>query len=273
MKFDKNDNVALIGTLAFHTAIILLLFYVVLRTTVPEDDGGVLVNFGNLNAAAGVFEPRPRTAPTENIPVPEVTPKPPTPAPREEMITQNEEETVALTNRKKEEERKRQEEAERKKKDEEARLAEQRRKEEQRRQGQRIDNLAENAFGQGNDDSNTQGDASSGVGNQGSPFGNAGSGANEGVGVGLGGGLAGRSLGEGSLLRPSYDENEEGRIVIDVLVDATGKVIMADIGKGTTVINPAMRRKALDKARQQRFKSITGNKNESGTITYNYKLK
>ncbi|MDR1103307.1 MAG: energy transducer TonB [Tannerella sp.] len=271
MKFDKNDQTALAGTILFHLAVLLLLYFTALRTIVPEDDGGILVNFGNLDFAAGVFEPRGRTAPV-TTPAPEVTPPVaprPVPPPREEMITQDEEETVSLTD-KKEEERKKREEAERKKK-EEARLAEQRRREEQQRQSQAIQNQVAGAFGSGNADGDSQGDAPTGTGNQGSPFGNSDSGANKGIG-GVGEfNLNGRSIGAGGLPRPSYSGQEEGRIVINITVDPKGNVVMAEIGRGTNIVDGTMRTSALNAARQAKFNSIAGTNNQSGTITYRYR--
>ncbi|MDR2764536.1 MAG: energy transducer TonB [Tannerella sp.] len=269
MKVDKNDRVALAGSVLFHLAILLLLCFTVLKTIVPEDDGGVLVNFGNLNTAAGMFEPRGRTAPVVT-PEPEVTPKIPKPVPpREEMITQDEEETVSLT-AKKEKERKKGEEAERKKREEQ--LAEQRRREEQRRQSQAIQDQVAGAFGSGNADGESQGDAPTGTGNQGSPFGNSDSGANEGVG-GIGTfNLNGRSIGAGGLPRPSYAGQVEGYIVINITVDPKGNVIMAEIGRGTTIVDSSMRSSALDAAKRAKFNSITGTNNQSGTITYRYRF-
>jgi TonB family protein len=273
MKFDKNDIVALAGTILFHLAILLLLYVMVLKTVVPEDDGGVLVNFGNVNLSAGVFEPRGRTAPVVT-PVPEVTPAvpKPVPPPREEMITQDEEETVSLAE-KKEEERKKRAEAERKRKEEE-RQAEQRRREEQRRQqSQAIENKAEKAFGSGNADGDSQGDAPTGTGNQGNPFGNSDSGTNEGVG-GIGTfNLSGRSIGAGGLPRPVYTGQEEGRIVVAITVDPKGNVIGASIGRGTTIVDGTMRNSAIDAAKRAKFNSIAGTNNQNGTITYNYKLR
>ncbi|MDR3261464.1 MAG: energy transducer TonB [Tannerella sp.] len=273
MKFDKNDTVALIGTLIFHLAILLLLYYAVLKTVVPDDDGGVLVNFGNISAATGLFEPTGRNTPVENTPVPEVVPVPanPKPTPREDVITQDTEETVALTDKKKEEERKKKEEADRKEKD---RLeAERKRKEEQRRREQAIQNQVAGAFGIGEADGDSQGDAATGTGNQGSPFGNSDSGANEGVG-GMGSfNLNGRSIGAGGLPRPVYAGQEEGRIVINITVDPKGNVIMADIGKGTNIDNASMRSSAISAAKRAKFNSIQGTNNQSGTITYRYSLK
>ncbi len=58
MKFNKDDIYSIAGSVAFHLAIFLILLFTVLRTEIPEEDGGVLVNFGNVNSAAGTFEPK-----------------------------------------------------------------------------------------------------------------------------------------------------------------------------------------------------------------------
>ncbi len=81
--------------------------------------------------------------------------------------------------KKKEEERKRKEEEDRRKREE----AEKKRLEEERRKKeQAISNRVAGAFGIGGAEGNSQGDAETGTGNQGSPFGNSDHGANEGVG-------------------------------------------------------------------------------------------
>ena len=51
MKFNKDDIYSIAGSVAFHLAIFLILLFTVLRTEIPEEDGGVLVNFGNVNSA------------------------------------------------------------------------------------------------------------------------------------------------------------------------------------------------------------------------------
>ncbi|MDB8954279.1 energy transducer TonB family protein, partial [Parabacteroides merdae] len=117
------------------------------------------------------------------------------------------------------------------------------------------------------------GDTGSGTGNQGSPFGNSDHGANEGVGGYGSFNLNGRSIGAGGLPRPAYTIQEEGRIVINITVDPKGNVIFAEIGKGTNIDNGSMRKSALDAAKRAKFNSISGANNQSGTITYLYKLK
>jgi TonB family protein len=277
MKLDKDDIYGLLGTLVFHFIIALVLGFTVLKTIIPEEEGGILVNFGNINAAAGTFEPRyagevvqPNTAPTPPVRTETV----------EEVVTQDVEESVALTNenKKREEERKRKEEEGRRQAEEEQRKrkeeAESRRlAEEQRKREEAISNRMAGAFGTNAANESRQGDAPSGAGNQGSPFGNADRGANEGAGGYGSFSLNGRTTGAGGLPLPAYTAQEEGRIVVNITVDPKGNVLFADIGKGTNIDNASMRKGALDAAYRATFNSISGTNNQSGTITYRYSLK
>ncbi|SEG01949.1 energy transducer TonB family protein [Parabacteroides chinchillae] len=282
MKFNKDDIYGIVGTAAFHAVLFLILWFSVLKTIIPDEDGGVLVNFGNVDAAAGMFEPK---YTGQELPQETTTPPPPEPAPKveaskEELITQDIEESVAINEAKKKEEKRKKEEAEKRRKEEiekerirkeeaeKKRIADERRKKEQA-----ISNKVAGAFGMGSTDGNSQGDAASGTGNQGSPFGNSDHGANEGVGGYGSFNLNGRSIGAGGLPRPAYTIQEEGRIVINITVDPKGNVIFTEIGRGTNIDNASMRKSALDAARRAKFNSINGTNNQSGTITYVYKFK
>ena len=280
MKEKKDDIVALVGTLVFHLVLFLILWFSVLRTEIPEDEGGVLVNFGNVDASSGTFEPRytGQEPPQETTTIP---PSSETATPSEEdLLTQELEESIALNDKKKEEEQKKEEEEqkrleeEREKQRQQALEAERKRKaEEQRKKVQAIQNKVAGAFGMGSAEGNNQGNAGEGFGNQGSPFGNSDHGADEGVG-GIGSfNLNGRSLGSGKLPTPVYTSQVEGKIVVDITVNPKGDVIYADIGRGTTIENASMRNSALKAAQQAKFNSISGTNNQSGTITYVYKLK
>lgn len=296
--FNKDDIYGLIGSAIFHVVIFLILWFSVLRTVAPEEDGGVLVNFGNVDLAAGTFEPKytGQELPQETTTTP---PPPPAPAPKvetpkEDLLTQDIEESVSLNDKKKKEEKRKKEEADKKRKEEvqkeqiqkqkdaEAkRLAEEARKkaeaakkaEEERKRAEAIKNKVAGAFGIGSAEGNSQGDGNQGSGNQGSPFGNSDHGANEGVGGYGSFNLNGRSIGAGGLPRPAYTIQEEGRIVINITVNPKGKVIFAEIGRGTNIDNASMRKSALDAAKRATFNSISGANNQSGTITYLYKLK
>ena len=58
MKLNKDDIYGIVGSLIFHLIILLFLAFTVLKTVIPEEEGGILVNFGNVNAASGTFEPK-----------------------------------------------------------------------------------------------------------------------------------------------------------------------------------------------------------------------
>ena len=285
MRLNKDDIYSLIGTLAFHGALLALLWFTVLRTEVPDEDGGILVNFGNVDAAAGTFEPKYTGVepPQETTTPPPPEPEPQVETPKQEMITQDLEESVNLEQEaKKKAEEKRKREAEEKKRKEEAEKERIRKEkeaeakrlaEEQRKKEQAINNKVAGAFGIGNAKGNSQGDAATGTGNQGSPFGNSDHGANEGVGGYGSFNLNGRSIGAGGLPRPAYTVQEEGRIVVNITVDPKGNVIFAEVGRGTNIDNASMRKSALEAARKAKFNQISGANNQSGTITYVYKFK
>lgn len=283
MKLNKDDIYGLIGSLAFHAVLFLILWFSVLKAAVPEEDGGVLVNFGNIDSAAGTFEPQytGRQLPQETTTPPPPTPVPPVEIPKEDLLTQDLEESVSLDEEKKKEEqrKKAEEEKRRKEAEEQERIRKQKEAEakriaeERRKQAEAISNKVAGAFGIGTAEGNNQGDAAEGAGNQGSPFGNSDHGENEGIGGYGSFNLNGRSLGAGGLPRPAYTIQEEGKIVINITVNPKGNVIFAEIGRGTNIDNASMRRSALEAAKRATFNSISGANNQSGTITYVYKLK
>ena len=276
MKFNKDDLYSLLGSVGFHLLILLVLSLTILSTVVPEEDSGVLVNFGNVDEAAGTFEP----LNTGQEPMEETTPPPPpTPAvetAKEELVTQDVEESVALAEaKKKKEEQRKKEEAIKREQDriQKEKLEQQRLADAQRQKELAIKNKVAGAFGAGSAAGSSQGSGETGSGNQGSPFGNSDHGANDGVGGYGSFSLNGRSIGAGGLPRPAYTIQEEGRIVINITVDPKGNVIFAEIGKGTNIDNASMRKSALEAARRAKFNSISGSNDQIGTITYIYKLK
>ncbi len=283
---NKSRIYGMIGTIIFHGIILLWLFlFYFSSSAIPELGGGVLVNFGNVDEAQGTFEPdnpnleavSPASEEPVSIPIPE-------PVVEKPIVTQDAEKTVHIedTKKKEEEKRKKEREAELRQQQQlqQQRLREQqaeadkKRKEEQTKANQ-INNLAAGAFGTGTG-KGSQGSSASGEGNQGNPFGNSDRGSTSGVG-GFGGStfsLQGRSLGADGLPRPNTVIKEEGRIVVNITVDAKGNVIFAEIGGGTNIADGAMRKAALDAAKKAKFNSISSlSNNATGTITYKYLLK
>ena len=114
-------------------------------------------------------------------------------------------------------------------------------------------------FGKGGTGSGT----TTGNTTQGNPAGSGSSGGNSWS-------LSGRSL-NGSLVQPKYDNDVEGKVTVNIRVDASGVVIGATIGSPTTISDQATRNAALAAANGTRFTGGSGA--ASGTITYNFRLK
>lgn len=267
----ENNNkykwVALAVTLVLHAALCVWLFLIVLRSATPEPAGGILVNMGDAPLAAGMFVPHqlePDYVPTSPEPLPEV--------PDEPILTQEspdapEVKTPPLVDKKKEE-------AERRRL-EQKRIEEQRKREEAEAQRRReaIRQNVSGAFGN-TGKAGTGNDPDVPGGRAGSPDGNVTSGgANTGVGGYGSFSLAGRGLAKGTALqRPSYTVQEEGVVVISIIVNPDGRVIQALIGPGTTIGDNTLRNSALKAARATRFNAVDGVNNQSGTITYRFQL-
>jgi hypothetical protein len=138
MSFYKKHRRGIIGTLVFHTIVLMLLILFGFFTPLPlPGEEGILVNFGDSEQGLGQQEPRPQRrqpAPPEPVqqqeqeettpppPPPTSTPQQSEPEPAEEVaMTQDYEETAAIDAA----ERKRQEEEERQRKIEEERRRQQ----------------------------------------------------------------------------------------------------------------------------------------------------
>jgi len=270
VKLDRDKIEGIIITVAVHVIVLLILFFWVLTTVIPTDEGGILVNFGNVNEAAGTFEPER----TENVPQNIPTPTPPQrpQGTEQNMITQDDESIALAEKKKQEEEEKRREEQRRQQELERQRAVEEQRKAEEERKRREISNRVAGAFGAGAG-TQSQGSSDAGSGNQGSPFGNSDHGANEGVGGYGNFALDGRFLGAGGLPRPAYTAQVEGRIVVNITVDPKGNVIGTSIGRGTNIENASMRNAAIDAAKRAKFNAIPGTNNQTGTITYNYRFR
>ena len=120
----------------------------------------------------------------------------------------------------------------------------------------------------------SKGTATSGAGTEGSKEGNSSTGAKNGTGGYGTFDLGGRSLGTGSLPKPVYNVQEEGRVVVNITVNPAGQVISTSINPSrTNTVNSALRKAAEDAAKKARFNTIEGVNNQTGTITYYFNLK
>jgi TonB family protein len=276
------------GTILFHIVLLLLLWFLVMSRIVPNEEEGLAVSIGvDANGGNDFFEPAPASL-IEGLLVPS-TVNPSSGA--EEFQTQDIEESISAPPQKKktEEELRREQELKALQRQKELEWREEQRKiaeakalqEAQDKKAQEIGNQTKNLFGGngagGSGNSNTssgQGNGQ-GSGSQGNPFGSPDATRNgEGAGLGTGGNswsLAGRAL-NGVLVKPTYNVYEEGKIVVTIIVDKEGMVISAVVGNGTNIDNPILRKAAVEAAQKTKFNKITTEKNQSGTITYLFKL-
>ena len=255
----------IVCTVALHLVVLVMLFLLKLSVPQEQEEGGVPVMLGDAEAGSGDEDAYSLT---------EVDVVPATEEPVEAeaidrpMIAQNEDSPMKVEKvpDKDEESHTDSKVAERKEKTEAEKRAEA-----ERAVAQAAANAIAGAFGKGSQMGGT-GDGG-GTNRQGSAMGNSATGKASGTG-GIGVyDLQGRSLGTGSLPVPVYDVQDEGRVVVTIVVNPAGQVIRTSINKRTNTVNPALRRAALEAAQKARFNAIDGVDNQSGTITYYFKLK
>lgn len=257
-KKQKRHIIATIGTLILMALLFLLLWFVYLSAPVPEQEEGIEVAFGEVEDAGGYMSEQ-----SEAIPLPspqETAPEVPSSPSPNNLLTQ-EDRSLALQRQKEKEER------ERKAREEQARLeAERKAKEaaEAERKAKEAEAIAKaNQFGSlfGNSGSNTGSGDGQGSGQKGNPIGHGSSGGNNWS-------LTGRSL-KGTLPSPSNDFKQEGKVVVQIRVNAAGQVVSATI-TGGNVSDKQTQQLALDAAKKAKF--TEGDHDQIGTITYIFKL-
>lgn len=279
----KNNRLqGIIGTVVVHLIILLILFVVTLHAATPEEESGVPVMLGSAKLSQGDADPytltevdvldelQPETAPTD--------PSVETPS-EQEMLTQDLEETVAMKPQKKPVKSKTEVKTSPKKQPEQPKqptktpeqIAAEKRAAAEKAAAEEAAKKIAGAFGKGSSMGN-RGTGTTGSGVQGSPTGNSNTGKSTGVG-GVGSwDLNGRSL-TGSLPIPVYNVQDEGRVVVTIVVNPSGRVISTSINKRTNTVSTALRRAAEEAARKARFNVTDGVNNQTGTITYYFKLR
>ena len=257
----KHRN-GLIGTIAFHGMMLLLLLFLAFRTPLPlPAEQGILVDFGTSNQGFGNFEPR------ISEPAPVQPQQRPSASDQQQTLSQDFEESVSLPERPAERPSETPRETQRETTREATPPVE---------QPQPVERTPDpRAMFPGRGDassaSTSQGEAG-GQGNQGSPTG-APNVHVYGEGIEVGGGLAGRGT-VGNMPQPSYNVNDHGVVVVEVTVDREGNVTNARAGvRGTTTSNSALHDAAVRAARQIKFTRNPNVLEQTGTITYTFKLR
>lgn len=288
----KNKITGLVGTLVLHAILVLMLVLIGISKPKAEEEGGVPVMIGAMDLAQGATDPYTMTdvdiwkepvVPTEAVEpelVPEIEIK-------TEMITQDDEPTIAVPRKEtpqqtpkkinkketpKEQPIKPKEKTEAEKQKEAERLAAEKKAAAEKAAAELAAKRIAGAFGKGTQ-MGSKGTDETGQGLQGSPAGNAADGKTTGVGGYGTFDLNGRSLGPGGLPMPDYNVQDEGRVVVTITVSPEGRVIGTSINKRTNTVNAVLRKAAEDAARKAQFNTVEGVNNQTGTITYYFKLK
>lgn len=274
----KGEYIGMLGALLVHVAIIALLILVSFTLPNNQDEGGVPVMLGDVDASLGNYDPSTMVdvdvLPPEDVP--EVVESQETV--EQEMITQTEEETVVIKpkvepKKEKPEVVKKPEKTAAEKAAEAKKLAEEKAERERKAAAEAAAKRVSGAFGKGAQMDGSKGTANSGTGVEGSKDGNSSSGAKTGAGGYGTFDLGGRSIGEGGLPRPVYNVQEEGRVVVSITVNPAGHVIATSINRQTNTVNTALRKAAEDAAKRARFNAVEGVNNQTGTITYYFNLR
>lgn len=279
---EHSKRVGVAGALVMSLLMAALLILVSFVVPAKHQEEGVPVVMGNVEEAMGEIDPASMTEVKVTSQEDPVVSEQEAPA-DEPLITQEEEKTVALagTNKKKKIQpdiqkavaptvKKVASQATTAEKQRQAQLKEQQTR---RAEAEATSRRVAGAFGKGQAMSGGRGTSDKGSGQEGSRNGNSSYGARKGNGGYGTFSLDGRSVRGGSLPAPTYNVQEEGRVVVSITVAPSGQVVAATINRRTNTVNASLRRAALEAARKARFNIVEESNNQSGSITYYFKLK
>ena len=251
-KKQQRHIIATAGTVLFLLLVFLLLWFCCLTAVAPEQAEGVEVEFAEIeeldepdepSASAYAEEPSEAAPAAPASPAPVVATDPKPASPPEHIVS--EEETLALERARKEREERDAAERARKKKEAEA-IAKA--------------NAMGNLFGK-TDGTSVGGGDTKGEGQKGNPVGHGTSGTGSWK-------LDGRGI-KGTLPAPANNFLQEGKVVVQIRVNAAGQVVNATI-TGGDVSDKQTQQLALDAAKRAKF--TEGDRDQIGTITYIFKL-
>lgn len=245
-------------TLVVHALVVLLLVLLKLNAPVLEEESGIPVTMGNVAQAQGYTESYQFTEVSSvksDVPNIENAPQTqPQPQVDEPLVTQPDEPTIDMPTA---------EEIEAQKRAEAERLA-----------AERAAQQMASAFGKGFE-MGSKGDATEQAeeGTQGTETGISSAEKITGIGVQGTFDLNGRSITGDGLPTPVNTVQAEGRVVVTITVNPAGQVIATSINLRTNTSNSALRKAAEDAAKRARFNNIDAIDNQTGTITYYFKLR
>jgi len=268
MKNPNSNIIAALGTTLFMLLVFLLLWLLTISSVQPEQEDGIEVAFGEIENAGEYMAQQSEAVPVQTPPA---APQRPSAPSDNDLLTQEDEASIALRKEQEEAEKaRRQAEAERlqRQREEQARLEAERKAREAAEAAERT--RREEAIAKANElgslfGTNTAVVAASGdgqgEGQKGNPIGHGSSGGNSWT-------LSGRGI-RGTLPQPANTFNQDGKVVVQIRVNAAGQVISATI-KGGDVSDKQTQQLALEAARKAKF--TEGDHDQIGTITYIFKL-
>jgi colicin import membrane protein len=288
-KLPSEKGKGIIGASLIHLGLLVILIIVGFSAPKPPDsEKGILVNFGTDETGSGLIEPSPPQSQDEAA---QAQPNAVTqPTKEEALVTQNFDKEAPevkkvdpeVEKKKKEQleiDRKKREEMEAEKIKKAAEEAEKKRVAAEQKRISDIENRTKNALANSkNTGTNTTSEGiTGGAGNQGVPTGSVDSKV-RGDGTGTGDkGISYDLQGRGfqSLPAPKYDYQGEGKVVVEVSVDRSGKVTEAKPGgKGSTTLDDYLIAVAKEAAMKATFDpKPDAPLTQKGTITYIFKLK
>lgn len=249
---NKNKRAGLIGTILFHLLLLLLFMIYGLTYQYPPPEQGILINFGTSAEGMGEIQPEESGEAVMEEKEEKLSEAPEVKATeaKEEVVTQEKTETIALPKEEKKTE---------KKQEEQPKLSE-----ELSEALNKFKNRPKSKAGEG--ETGTPGD-------QGDPLGSKTATSHEG---GLTeGGMSFNMKGRKMLSKPFVREKsqEEGKVVVDLVVDREGNVIRAKAGgKGTTYTqNTALWKKLEEESMKIKFSPANNPytpEEQRGTVTY-----
>jgi len=237
---DKNRRLGLIGTILFHL-LLLLLFYQFPMTYLdppPPNEGAMMINFGNSDEGSGDEQPtEPNNSPSESESTSSNS------STEEQVLSQDHSESINMN-------------------------ASENQATDVQEEPTVSDNLSNALDALSNSEqSSTQGETGD-TGDQGDPNGDPNSNGTSVAGSGIGFSLIGR--GKMSFKKPDNPTQEDGKVVVDIVVDKYGKVIKATPGaRGSTTTNPILYKKAKEAALLAKFTAkLESPTDQKGTMTF-----
>jgi TonB family protein len=278
LEFIKKHKKGILGTIAFHGVLLILILSFGFSTPLPlPQEKGIMINFGNIPDASGSTELQKSEKETKVQKQQEQSRPQQSQAKQQEaedIITQDNEAAPAVKD-KQETQKKEQKQPEPTKEQD---TKQQKEQQQQKEQAEPEREVNKNALypGKSNEESGESEGETEGQGNQGRESGTPYSDNHANVdSKGMGNmnySLSGRN--PESLPKPEYNYQVEGKVVVEITVDKYGNVTKAVAGvKGSTTLDENLLRAAKKAALNAKFdRDPTAPAYQKGTITYYFRL-